>query len=238
MEYDTVLDPADPITASAQLLFKVITSFVTGLVDVPREMARDLVSASRAIRQPHEHFDSRAACQAVMSSPDHLVPEDRVESEETQIQTEGGQLPIENGEQRDADIREEDEAQEAGSDEENESRANELARVRSAERKRNLQHGTAKPMSNSMTPSKPPKFTLLREAALHGSQMSKKILRVIIWVPTDLSLGMTRGFHNAPKLYHDRTVKDVPKVASLRSGIRAAGKVVTAILYPVRSQTF
>ena len=39
---------------------------------------------------------------------------------------------------------------------------------------------------------------------------------------------MARGFHNAPKLYHDPTVNDIPQVISIRSGFREAGlKVVS-----------
>jgi len=242
MEYDTFMDPADPLTASAQVLFGFIASFVTGLVDSPREIVHDLVSAARSIRQPHEHFDRhaacQAACQAAISSADQLSPENTIQSEEIQMQNEGGQLQIENDEQGDGEIREEESTQEDTADEDNENHVNDIARVRSVERKRNLQLEKAKTMSSSMTPSKPPKFTILQEVGVHGSQMSKKILKVIIWLPTDLSLSMARGFHNAPKLYHDPTVNDIPQVVSIRTGFRAAGKVVTAIPAPDWGQMF
>lgn len=238
MEYDTFLDPPDPLTASAQFFFGFITSFVTGLVDAPREIVHDLVSTARGMHQPHEHFDRRAACQAAISSPVQSSPENSNESEEIQIQNEGGQFQIENDEPGNREIREEESTQEDTTDEDNENDVNEITRTRSLERKRNLQLEKSKTMSSSMTPSKPPKFTILHEVAIHGSQMSKKVLKVIIWLPTDLSLGMARGFHNAPKLYHDTTVNDVPQVVSLRSGFKAAGKVLTAIPAPVWGQTF
>jgi hypothetical protein len=231
MEYDTFLDPTDPVTAGAQVLFGAIASFVTGLADTPGNIVRDLGSAARAIRQPHEHFDRHAACRAAISSLDRL-------SEEIQIENEGRQLQIENGEQEDGEIREEESTQEDTADEDNANHVNDIARIQSMERKRSLQLEKAKTMSSSMTPPQPPKFTILHEAASHGCKMSKKLLKVIIWLPTDLSLSMARGFHNAPKLYHDPTVNDVPQVVSLRSGFRAAGKVVTAIPAPVWDQTF
>jgi hypothetical protein len=238
MEYDTFLDPADPLTAGAQVLFGAIASFVTGLADTPRGIVRDLVSAGRAIRQPHEHFDRRAACQAALTSLDPSSPEDSIESEEIQIENEGRQLQVENDEREDREIREDESTQEDTADEDNENHVNDIARIRSMERKRNLQLEKAKTMSSSMTPSKPPKFAILHEAALHGSKMSKKLLKVVIWLPTDLSLSMARGFHNAPKLYHDSTVNDVPQVVSLRSGFKVAGKVVIAIPAPVWDQIF
>jgi hypothetical protein len=41
----------------------------------------------------------------------------------------------------------------------------------------------------------------------------------------DFSLGIARGFHNAPKLYGDDTVRPQAKVTDLQSGLKAAGKV-------------
>jgi hypothetical protein len=216
------------------VLFGAIASFVTGLADTPGNVVRDLVSAAHAIRQPHEHFDRHAACRAAISSLDRL-------SEEIQIENESQQLQNENDEQEDREIREgesTESTQEDTADEDNANHVNDIARIRSTERKRSLQLEKAKTMSSSMTPPQPPKFTILHEAASHGCKMSKKLLKVIIWLPTDLSLSMARGFHNAPKLYHDTTVNDVPQVVSLRSGFRAAGKVVTAIPAPVWDQIF
>ncbi|KAF4767667.1 hypothetical protein HAV15_009326 [Penicillium sp. str.  len=207
-----------------QVLFGALASFVTGLVESPGDIVRELVSAGRAMRQPQEHFDRHTACRAALSSPDQLSLENSIESEEIQSENEGGQLQFENGEQGNRDIGEEESTQEDSADEDNENLINDIVGVRSGERKRNLQLEKAKTMSSSMTPSEPPKFTVLHEAAFHGSKMSKKILKVIIWLPTDLSLSMARGFHNAPKLYHDTTVNDVPQVLSLRSGLRVAGK--------------
>ena len=40
----------------------------------------------------------------------------------------------------------------------------------------------------------------------------------------DFTLGIARGFHNAPKLYGDDTVRPQEKVTDLQSGLKAAGK--------------
>jgi len=42
--------------------------------------------------------------------------------------------------------------------------------------------------------------------------------------PMDFTLGIARGFHNAPKLYGDDTVRPQEKVTDLQSGLKAAGK--------------
>jgi hypothetical protein len=232
------MDPANPLTAGAQVLFGTLTKFVTGFVDAPREIVSDLVSAVRATRHPHEHFDRRAACRAAVSALDETYPAHSIESEESPTENEAWPTRIENNEQEAGENREDESTQEDTGDENNGDHLNELARVRSEERKRGLQLDKAKTMSSSMPPSNPPKFTVLHEAALHGSKMSKKFMKVIIWLPADFSLGMARGFHNAPKLYHDPTVVDTPQIVGLQSGLSAAGKVRTSIPAPSEDQSF
>ncbi|KAE8364928.1 hypothetical protein BDV27DRAFT_127701 [Aspergillus caelatus] len=215
MEYDTFRDPAGPLTASAQVLLGAISNFVIGLADAPREVVLDIISAARAIGQPHQHFDRRTACRAVSSSLARLPQENSFESQDTQFEHnehENGEVLVRLG------------AQESTTDGDSESQVNSIEKVSSIRRKRDLQLEKAKTMSSSMGPSKPPKFNIIHEVAFHGSKMSKKLLKCIIWLPTDVSLSMARGFHNAPKLYNDPTVNDIPQVIGLRSGFRAAGK--------------
>lgn len=42
-------------------------------------------------------------------------------------------------------------------------------------------------------------------------------------VPMDLSLAIAQGFHNAPRLYGDSTVRTPPRISGIQSGLRAAG---------------
>lgn len=66
---------------------------------------------------------------------------------------------------------------------------------------------------------------VIYEIRTHSSRMSKKFLKSILWLPTDLTLSLSKGFHNAPMLYHDEMVKELPKVIGFRSGLAAAGTV-------------
>ena len=91
------------------------------------------------------------------------------------------------------------------------------------ERRRSLQLEKQQTMSSEIAPPKP--HTVLSEAANLSSKMSKKFVNLLIWLPTDLTLSLSKGFHNAPKLYHDPMVKADPKVVGLRSGSSVAGKV-------------
>lgn len=51
----------------------------------------------------------------------------------------------------------------------------------------------------------------------------------------DFTLGIARGFHNAPKLYGDDTVRPQEKVTDFKSGLKAAGKVCYPHAYNVHT---
>ena len=66
---------------------------------------------------------------------------------------------------------------------------------------------------------------ILSDASYRVGQWAKHVLDWVIMIPGDATLSLSRGFHNAPKLYHDRMVRPLPKVMGIRSGFQAAGKV-------------
>ncbi|KAF6234133.1 hypothetical protein HO173_007553 [Letharia columbiana] len=49
--------------------------------------------------------------------------------------------------------------------------------------------------------------------------------------PMDLSLAIAQGFHNAPRLYGDTTVRTPPRISGFHSGLRAAGSEFTFGVY-------
>jgi hypothetical protein len=65
----------------------------------------------------------------------------------------------------------------------------------------------------------------LSETRYHAAKSAKYALNFVLVLPTDLALSLTKGFHNAPKLYYDDTVESIPKVIGVKSGFRAAGRV-------------
>jgi hypothetical protein len=63
------------------------------------------------------------------------------------------------------------------------------------------------------------------ESAFGAGKSVARIVDAGMKSPMDFTLALAKGFHNAPKLYGDGTVRPVEKVTDLKSGIRAAGKV-------------
>lgn len=74
------------------------------------------------------------------------------------------------------------------------------------------------------------------DAALGAGKGIGRIVGAGLKSPMDFTLGLARGFHNAPKLYGDESVRQADKVTDLQSGLKAAGKVLTGRLrYSLRA---
>ena len=63
------------------------------------------------------------------------------------------------------------------------------------------------------------------DAAVGAGRSIKQIVGAGLKSPMDFTLGIARGFHNAPKLYGDESVRQADKVTNLQTGLKAAGKV-------------
>ena len=73
----------------------------------------------------------------------------------------------------------------------------------------------------------------------YAARSATHVLKFGLILPTDIMLSLTKGFHNAPKLYHDDRLEPLPRVVGIRSGFKAAGKVSLAIdfcLTPIHSE--
>ncbi|KAL4893237.1 hypothetical protein BDV59DRAFT_28165 [Aspergillus ambiguus] len=91
----------------------------------------------------------------------------------------------------------------------------------------NLEKTISKRLSKDLTDTQ----VILSETGYHASKFGKQVLNWMLLLPTDLTLSLSKGFHNAPKLYHDTTVLATPKVRGVRSGFRAAGTEFTQSFY-------
>ncbi|KAL9030598.1 MAG: hypothetical protein Q9196_001304 [Gyalolechia fulgens] len=65
------------------------------------------------------------------------------------------------------------------------------------------------------------------DAGMGLAQTGEAIARV----PMDLSLAIAQGFHNAPRLYGDTTVRTPMRVTGIQSGLRAAGEELVFGVY-------
>jgi hypothetical protein len=82
---------------------------------------------------------------------------------------------------------------------------------------------TGSPFRREQKEFDPSKLTL--DNAVGAAKGVQRIVAAGMKSPMDFTLGIARGFHNAPKLYGDDTVRPSPNVTDFQSGIKAATKV-------------
>lgn len=65
---------------------------------------------------------------------------------------------------------------------------------------------------------------MMRQTGVHTSKGFGRIVKAVVQSPMELSVGITEGFHNAPKLWGDDTVRPQQRVSDFKSGAKAIGK--------------
>ena len=63
------------------------------------------------------------------------------------------------------------------------------------------------------------------ESALRTGKGVGRIVGVGLKSPLDFTMSLARGFHNAPRLYGDESVRQTNKVTGIQSGLKVAGQV-------------
>ena len=72
------------------------------------------------------------------------------------------------------------------------------------------------------------------EALQQCRKVHKKSLAKALTAPMDLAMALAQGFHNAPRLYGDDTVRKPVRITGCHSGLRAAW---SEFIYEVSSCT-
>ena len=65
---------------------------------------------------------------------------------------------------------------------------------------------------------------MLRRTGPHTSKGLGRFAKALVQSPMELSVGITKGFHNVPKLWGDDTVRPQEQVSDFKSGVRAVGR--------------
>ena len=65
---------------------------------------------------------------------------------------------------------------------------------------------------------------MLRQTGVHASKGLGQFTKALVQSPMELSMSLTKGCHNLPKLWGDDTVRPQAQVSDFMSGAKAAGK--------------
>ncbi|KAJ5371726.1 UDP-glucuronosyl/UDP-glucosyltransferase [Penicillium concentricum] len=251
-EYDTYRNPVGPVSAGAQVLVGAIANFVTGIGEVPYDIVTDFVTAGRAIGQTRAQTDSsrRFSWRKFRRSQESDTDSDEEQYHESAEYHEPADYHQPADYHERAEYHGPAECQGLGQfnndndDDNNEDGTaiddgisldpndNETDNARHNKMNHNLPASAVGPrnrlprdQAELLSYLESPRGNgVIYEIRTHGSRMSKKFLKNILWLPTDLTLSMSKGFHNAPRMYNDQMIKETPKVVGFRSGLEAAGK--------------
>ena len=229
-EYDSEDGPWDPITGGASALMGTLGSLMMGVADFPVEIIRALKP------KPHENVtptdsttpsisDHSKSDLSSVKSVQSTVPQTCAENADdlvSPISTLTSQCSLEDltSPTIDGDLQ---------------SRNAENTGHRAAMRNA-LRGSFSRSSSRGSSPSRKPGLPdrtmsgdragqISVDAALGAGKSIKQIVGAGVKSPMDFTLNLARGFHNAPKLYGDSTVRQADKITDFQSGLKAAGKV-------------
>lgn len=239
-EYETDDGPWDPISGGASALVGTIGSLMMGVADFPIEIFKS-VRAKNHEKATHKQGNSGEHTPTASRSSLSLETKD-TESVDTSTtaSTAGGSsktsyestnlstAPTLTATSSATSI---EKVQRVGSNSMRDALRGALSRSRSASRERRngsrsgsrtRSHQRSDSQHNSGGGFDPSTLTL--ENAIGAGKGVQRIVAAGMKSPMEFTLGIARGFHNAPKLYGDDTVRPQEKVTDLQSGLKAAGK--------------
>ncbi|RMZ38028.1 hypothetical protein AFCA_002180 [Aspergillus flavus] len=237
-QYDTNRDPRGPLSAGAEVLYGVVSDFISGLATVPTDLAGMLSKENRKRKRHHHHshhignrdwvrshlsagLEQAKEKERERSSNEHTNGPSRQDRSEGDNRSSISESDIESESDSDYASAEEEQSDSSSTNtvvDDSDEAANELDLERTLTRKRAKEQKTGAQ-------------EILAETGYHTSKFAKQVLNFAIMLPTDLTLSLAKGFHNAPKLYHDTTVQRIPRVRNVKSGFRAAGTEFTEGFY-------
>lgn len=260
-EYETEEGPWDPITGGASALIGTIGNLTMGIADMPVEVLKGLRIASAETKA---HAMQRASDAQISRSREHSPAPSPTHSRHTSTQlgrssTNQSTTSL-NGHRQSMDMKavsptaegteerpslsaiaSNDSAASIDSHKSSLSRAMSEAETIKPSRSHS-RHGSRsgspfrhhRTFSNEPCPGELVSAVTLETVVGTGKGVGK-IVGAGLKSPMEFTMGIARGFHNAPKLYGDQTVRRSEKITGIESGFKAAGKVAILSLITLSS---
>lgn len=227
-EYETEDGPWEPISGGAAALIGTIGNLSMGIADFPVELLKGLKTASSDIKDIHGRRHASASGPSTPVATSERTSTDaaaRTVGDITLVQSLSPAQPGSSPEgQEPAQL---------------EHRPSAMSTVMSSDGSTKVHRGHDRHGSQrrSHSSSRSPRGNgdrtpcpgeevgqVTLETAITGAKAVGKIVSTGVKSPMDFTLSLAKGFHNAPKLYGDTTVRQHEKIVDLHSGLRVAGK--------------
>ncbi|KAK8090345.1 Sterol 3-beta-glucosyltransferase [Apiospora hydei] len=196
-EWNDFEGPGEPVTGLAGAMGSAIGEFFTGVGSVPMRIAR--TSTKRQERKKKKEAKRQQKLTQKKKAAEPKTPKPTEATNGT-----SSEFPFPNG----ASGAEQQQQQQSG------QQQNQMLRPPAQTQLTN----------NSILTATTPGYENAAEE--YGADISKgleKSGKAIAQAPVDLAMAIAQGFHNAPRLYGDDTVRRPPRVTGIKSGMQAAG---------------
>ena len=215
-EYDTEDGPWDPISGGATALLGTIGSLMMGVADFPIEVVRAIHSIKPT--------DSSSGTKTPVTSPKILPVRTNSDTHSLSSTTVPSRMCSSSSAILLPDTAERQLSSQSTRDPSTFS-SQSSGRVGSNEASSQTSDASGPFQKFTPSPTNPPDRQVSFDTALGAGKSVGKIVGAGLKSPMDFTLGLARGFHNAPKLYGDESVRQADKVTDFQSGLKAAGKV-------------
>lgn len=208
-EYCTGEQPWDPITGGASAILGTVSSMMIGIADVPVEIISQLRSIVE--KGPSKGTTKPASTTSTRSKSDSISSRrrpDSVASGSTNI-TDPTSIDATNSDRSE------------GGRQSEERHAEPSPRTSETSRHNIGVHPAPNPEHDHLID---PVDRVPNSALERAEEGISRIAITALRPPMDFSMALARGFHNAPKIYGDDTVRPSTKVDDFKSGLSAAGK--------------
>jgi UDP:flavonoid glycosyltransferase YjiC (YdhE family) len=227
-EYETEDGPWEPISGGAAALMGTIGNLSMGIADFPVEILKSLKTASGDLKELHERTHSPSGT----STP--AAASERTSTEDATSPADAASSGPSSGAASSA-------ATQSGQERPSPSpRTSAMSGVLSADgHTRSPSHhrqgshhslhsrsqsGSRGPHHRERSPACEEVGQISLDTAISGARAVGTIVSAGVKSPMDFTLSLAKGFHNAPKLYGDDTVRKSEKIVDLQSGLKAAGR--------------
>ncbi|RKF61110.1 UDP-glucose,sterol transferase [Erysiphe neolycopersici] len=195
-EWNDFEGPGEPITGGATAILGTFTNMVTGIGSVPYKIRKNV---KRRKRGSHKQKNSKSKSESQSHQNDEKTQQrDKMSNKNRRSKRQQSSTKSWSNPSRRSD----------------ETDAKKTS-VRNQEHACNL--------NNTRSLGKKEKNAAIEVAQIIGSGIGKTI-GAIVKAPMDLSLAVSQGFHNAPRLYGDSTVRRPVRITGIKSGLKAASE--------------
>lgn len=230
-EYDVDEGPPEPITGGAAALIGSLSELGAGVVDMPAEVLRAMKFSEYKQKDDHAASGSDSTSH---TPPDTLgdPARSRDRSRTPSIDVKSG-TPDVKGNERDSTYSSTPSGNLSPSlpDSQPNAMATVLEPDGSSRRTWPLSRDTSRSASPARSkreaspcPSGHEVGKIGLDSIIGATKAGGKIVKAGMKSPMDFTMSLAQGFHNAPKLYGDTTVRKQDRVTDLQSGLMAAGK--------------